>query len=203
MLVLHYFSRDRTGERGMKSSKARYQQSSISKLPRASGGFLWKVRFSEHRNDKRPQRTLTFDGIQYPTERDVRAALETTVVRVSTGTDRYRVESLFRVRKSELCEIDHDFSARGNGLAFFSGGKKSVLLDSGHGFLVQSKAEAASNPNLFGQSVFTHQHCDDGHLHKWMSCKRIGEVRVNHVDRDGSCIRQRIAMLVHEMRFIR
>ena len=93
----------------MKSRKARYQQSSISKLPRASGGFVWKVRFSEHRNDKRHQRTLTFDGIQYPTERDVRAALETTVVRVNAGNDRSRVESLFGaiIEMKHLPSLEH------------------------------------------------------------------------------------------------
>jgi hypothetical protein len=75
----------------MKLSKARYQQGSISKLPRASGGFVWKVRFSEHKQDKRHQRTVIFDGVKYPTERDVRAALEPTVSRVNAGTDRSRV----------------------------------------------------------------------------------------------------------------
>jgi integrase len=79
----------------MKPSKARYQQGSISKLPRSSGGFVWKVRFSEHINGKRHQKSLIFDGIQYPTERDVRKALEPTVVRVNAGTDRSQVESLF------------------------------------------------------------------------------------------------------------
>jgi hypothetical protein len=59
----------------MKSSKARYQQGSISKLPRASGGFVWQVRFSELKQGKRHQKTLTFDGVQYTTARDARAAL--------------------------------------------------------------------------------------------------------------------------------
>ncbi len=96
----------------MKLSKARYQQGSISKEPRASGGFVWKVRFSEFKQGKRHQKTLTFDGVKYPTERDVRAALEPTVSRVNAGTDRSRVESLFGAlidlyREKHLPGLEH------------------------------------------------------------------------------------------------
>jgi hypothetical protein len=53
------------------------------------------MRFSEHKLGKRHQRTLIFDSVQYPTERDVRAALKTTVFRIIAGANPSRVEALF------------------------------------------------------------------------------------------------------------
>ena len=94
VFMWHYSSQNREEEHGMKPANARYQQGSISKLPRASGGYVWKVRFSEHKQGNRHQKTLIIDSVKCPTERDVRAALEPTVSRVNAGTDRSRVESL-------------------------------------------------------------------------------------------------------------
>ena len=62
----------------MSLSKPRYQQGSITRVPR-SYGYAWKVRFSEWVGGKRHQKCLTFDAIKYPNESDVRKALELTV----------------------------------------------------------------------------------------------------------------------------
>lgn len=78
----------------MKQSKPRYQQGSISKVRRAQG-FVWKVRFSEYKEGKRWQRTLTFDGSQYRNEKAVRAALELTVAQVNAGTAGEKADAKF------------------------------------------------------------------------------------------------------------
>ncbi len=51
----------------MKRKKSRYQQGSIKRLKRVNG-YVWQVRFSEWKDGKRHQRTLTLDGAKYPTE---------------------------------------------------------------------------------------------------------------------------------------
>lgn len=69
----------------MRAKRARYQQGSIQKVERAKG-YAWEVRFSEWKSGKRHQRTLTLSGAEYPTEKDVRKAIELTVSQVNAGT---------------------------------------------------------------------------------------------------------------------
>jgi integrase len=61
---------------------------------------------------KRYQKALTFDGAKYPTERDVRTAIEPTVVQVNSGADRAKVEGIFGsvidlYRKEHLPGLEH------------------------------------------------------------------------------------------------
>src|ERR1039458_2506808 len=90
-------------------------------------------------------------------------------------------------QKSELGEIDHDLSICGNWLALLGGGQEPILPNGGYGFLVQSKAKSALNANLFRQSIFTHHHRNDGHLHERVGRKRVSKIGVNRVDRVGLC----------------
>jgi integrase len=78
----------------MRAKRARYQQGSIRKVPRAKG-HAWEVRFSEWKGGKRHQRTLTFDPAEYPTEKDVRRALELTVSQVNAGTGAAKADAKF------------------------------------------------------------------------------------------------------------
>jgi integrase len=78
----------------LKTKRPRYQQGNITKLERL-GGFVWKVRFSEWIDGKRHQKSLTFSGSKYPSEMDVRKAIELTVVQMNSGSERARVEGLF------------------------------------------------------------------------------------------------------------
>ena len=78
----------------MKAKRTRYQQGSIRKVPRAIG-FAWEVRFSEWKSGKRHQRTLTLDSAEYPSEKDVRRALELTVSQVNAGTDAAKADAKF------------------------------------------------------------------------------------------------------------
>jgi hypothetical protein len=71
----------------LKISRPRYQQGNITKLERL-GGFVWKVRFSEWIDGKRRQKALTFSGADYPTEMDVRKAIEFTVIQMNSDTER-------------------------------------------------------------------------------------------------------------------
>ena|ERR1035437_734216 len=78
----------------MKSTKSRYQQGSITRVPRAKG-FVWQVRFSERVKGKRWQKCLTFSGLDYPTEASVRKAIETAVVQQNVETQRPKVDARF------------------------------------------------------------------------------------------------------------
>ena len=69
----------------MKAKKARYQKGSIKRVRRTCG-YAWEVRFSDWKDGKRYQRTLTFDGAQFRTEKDVRKAIELNVSRINSGT---------------------------------------------------------------------------------------------------------------------
>ena len=69
----------------MKAKKARYQKGSIKRVRRAHG-YAWEVRFNDWKDGKRYQRTLTFDGAQYRTEKDVRKAIELNVSQINSGT---------------------------------------------------------------------------------------------------------------------
>jgi len=80
----------------MKQTKARYQQGSISKIPGANG-YSWRVRFSEWVSGKRVQRSLTLDGVKYPTKSDVKRAIEFEVIQQNKDTERAKVDALFGV----------------------------------------------------------------------------------------------------------
>ncbi len=69
----------------MKAKKARYQKGSIKRV-RRTYGYAWEVRFSDWKDGKRYQRTLTFDGAQFRTEKDVRKAIELNVSRINSRT---------------------------------------------------------------------------------------------------------------------
>lgn len=95
----------------MRAKRARYQQGSIRKVSRATG-HAWEVRFSEWRAGKRHQRTLTFDAAQYPTEKDVRKALELTVSQVNAGTGAAKADCKFMdvcalYRQEHLPTLEH------------------------------------------------------------------------------------------------
>ena len=76
---------------GMKSTKSRYQQVSITRIPRARG-FAWRVRYSEWASWKRIEKSFTFSGAKYPTESDVRKAIELAVSQQNRETERARVD---------------------------------------------------------------------------------------------------------------
>jgi integrase len=91
--------------------RARYQQGSIRKVERAKG-FAWEVRFSEWKNGKRHQRTLTFDPAEYPTEKDVRKGLELTVSQVNAEAGAVKADSKFMdicalYRQEHLPTLEH------------------------------------------------------------------------------------------------
>jgi hypothetical protein len=76
--------------------KTQYQQGSIRKVSKAKG-YAWEVRFSEWLNGKRFQRSLTFQGTEYPEEADVRKAIELTVSQINSGTAGERADAKFGV----------------------------------------------------------------------------------------------------------
>jgi hypothetical protein len=78
----------------MESTKSRYQQGSITRIPRARG-YAWRVRFSEWAGGKRIQKSITFSGVNYPTESDVRKAIELAVSQQNRETERARVDAVF------------------------------------------------------------------------------------------------------------
>ena len=71
----------------MKVSRERYQHGSVRKVPR-SQGFAWECFASI----LRPQmanvnlKVQTFDSLKYPTERDVRKAVEGQLSALNAGT---------------------------------------------------------------------------------------------------------------------
>jgi len=62
---------------------------------RKAKGYAWEVRFSEWLNGKRFQRTMTFQGTEYPKEADVRKAIELTVSQINSGTAGEKVDARF------------------------------------------------------------------------------------------------------------
>jgi integrase len=95
----------------VRSRRARYQNGSIRKVPRASG-FAWEVRFSEWKDGKRHQRTQIFDGVRFPKEQDVRKAIELTVSQVNAGTAGEKSDAKFDAvtqlyRKDHLRHLQH------------------------------------------------------------------------------------------------
>ncbi len=70
----------------MKVSRERYQHGSVRKVPR-SQGFAWEFRFYITAPDgKRKLKVQTFDSVKYPTERDVRKAVEGQLSALNAGT---------------------------------------------------------------------------------------------------------------------
>gem|GEM_PF-2216800 len=78
----------------MRTKRSQYQQGSIRKVRKAKG-YAWEVRFSEWLNGKRFQRTMIFQGTQYPKEADVRKAIELTVSQINSGTAGEKVDAKF------------------------------------------------------------------------------------------------------------
>jgi len=95
----------------MKLSKARYQQGSISRIPRANG-YAWRVRFSALEGGKRRQKSLTFSGVDYQSESEVRKAIELAVIQQNRETERGKVDALFGAitnlyRHERLSDFEH------------------------------------------------------------------------------------------------
>ena len=97
----------------MKVSRERYQHGSVRKVPR-SQGFAWEFRFYLTAPDgKRKLKVQTFDSLKYPTERDVRKAVEGQLSALNAGTlggklaatlgtiiERYMAEDFLTLRHS-------------------------------------------------------------------------------------------------------
>jgi integrase len=97
----------------MRVSRERYQHGSVRKVPR-SQGFAWEFRFYTTAPDgKRKLKVQTFDALKYPTERDVRRAVEPQMSALNSGTlagrigatlgmviDRYMIEEFPSLRHS-------------------------------------------------------------------------------------------------------
>lgn len=70
----------------MKVSRERFQHGSVRKVPR-SQGFAWEFRFYiTSLNGKRKLKVQTFDSVKYPTERDVRLAVQPQLAALNAGT---------------------------------------------------------------------------------------------------------------------
>ena len=69
----------------MKITRARYQQGSIRKVPRAKG-FAWQYRYYVPSDGKRKLKMQTFDGKLYATEADVRRAVGARVPGLNDGS---------------------------------------------------------------------------------------------------------------------
>jgi hypothetical protein len=78
----------------MKTSRRRYQKGSTTKTPRANG-LVWQVRFSEMKDGKRWQKSLTYSGDKYPTEAAVDKAIEHPVSMQNIECQRAKVDALF------------------------------------------------------------------------------------------------------------
>lgn len=80
--------------RDVSTKRSQYQQGSIRKVRKAKG-YAWEVRFSEWLNGKRFQRTMTFQGTEFPKEADVRKAIDLTVSQINSGTAGERADAKF------------------------------------------------------------------------------------------------------------
>jgi len=96
----------------MKVKRERYQHGSVRKVSRAQG-FAWEFRFYTTVDGKRKLKVQTFDSLKYPTERDVRKAVEGQLSALNSGTlggkvaatlgtiiDRYMLEEFPTLRHS-------------------------------------------------------------------------------------------------------
>lgn len=98
----------------MKVNRERYQHGSVRKVPRANGLYAFEFRFYINGPDgKRQLKVQTFDPLKYPTERDVRKAVEGQLSALNAGTlggkiaatlgtimDRYIAEEMPTLRHS-------------------------------------------------------------------------------------------------------
>ncbi len=97
----------------MKVSRERYQHGTVREVPR-SQSFAWEFHFYLTAPDgKRKLKVQTFDSLKYPTERDVRKAVEGQLSALNAGTlggkladtlgtiiDRYMAEDFLALRHS-------------------------------------------------------------------------------------------------------
>ena len=96
----------------MRFNRERYQHGSVRKVPR-SQGFAWEFRFYQTIDGARKLKVQTFDSVKYPTERDVRIAVEGQLSALNAGTlggkvnatlgtiiDRYMLEDFLTLRHS-------------------------------------------------------------------------------------------------------
>jgi len=95
----------------LKQTKPRYQQGSIQRVSRKHG-FVWKVRFSDWKDGKRHQKTLTFSGAKFPTEADVRREIELEVQMQNRDTQRAKIGATFGAitrlyRDKHLPDLEH------------------------------------------------------------------------------------------------
>ncbi len=100
------------GQHKIRTKRPRYQQGSITRIPLASGGYSWRVRFSESKGGKRIQKSLTFGGEDYRTANDVRKAIELDVVKQNRSTERHKVDASFSspidlFKDNHLPELEH------------------------------------------------------------------------------------------------
>ena len=112
MLPFPELIRRREGQHKMRTKRPRYQQGSITRIPLASGGHTWRVRFSELKAGKRVQKSLTFSGDEYRTENDVRKAIELEVVKQNRSAERHKVDASFSApiglfKDNHLPELEH------------------------------------------------------------------------------------------------
>jgi len=96
----------------MKTTRARYQQGSIRKVPRARG-FAWEVRFSTGQvAGEKTYKSLYFSGEEYPTEAALRKALAPKVILANSENDRSKVDAAFGdvvviYRSDHLPNLEH------------------------------------------------------------------------------------------------
>lgn len=96
----------------MKVSRERYQTGDISKVKR-SYGFAWVFRFyATDESGKRKRVVQTFDSVKYPTERDVRLAVQGQLAAINAGTMAGKVSATFgtildRYESEELPKLRH------------------------------------------------------------------------------------------------
>ena len=70
----------------MKINRERYQHGSVRKVPRANGAFAFEFRYYQTVEGVRKLKVQTFDSVKYPTERDVRKAVEGQLSALNAGT---------------------------------------------------------------------------------------------------------------------
>ena len=96
----------------MKFHRARYQHGSVRKVPR-SQGFAWEFRYYITGPDgKRKLKVQTFDPVKFPTERDVRKAVESQLAALNSGTLGGRIDAtvgtiIDRYLQDELPTLRH------------------------------------------------------------------------------------------------
>jgi integrase len=78
----------------MRVNRERYQHGSVRKVPR-SQGFAWEFRFYQTIDGQRKLKVQTFDSVKYPTERDVRKAVEGQLSALNAGTLGGKVSATF------------------------------------------------------------------------------------------------------------